>query len=151
MDAVTLKICGMVFAAALAAAALCDLRSRTIPNLLPAILLVGFVPAVWAAGVGLGEVAMHVVAAILVFAGAAVLFALRAWGGGDAKLVAAVALWVGVAALPRFVAVMALAGGVLAVIMLLLQGRRAKVPYGVAIAAAGLDWWLGAMLSRGLS
>lgn len=151
MNAIALQSCGLVFAATLAAAALSDLRSRTIPDLLPAILAVSFVPAAWVAGATPGQAAWHVAAAAVAFAAAALLFALRAWGGGDAKLVAVVALWVGFAALPRFVTVMALAGGVLAVLMLLLQGRRAKVPYGVAIAAAGLDWWASAILPRGLS
>lgn len=151
MNAIAFQTCGLVFAATLVAAALCDLRSRTIPNLLPAILTAVFIPAAWFAGMNVSQAAWHLAAAVVVFGAAAVLFALRAWGGGDAKLVAAVALWLGFAALPRFVAIMALAGGVLAVLALLLQGRRAKVPYGVAIALAGLDWAAAVLLSRGVS
>lgn len=153
MDAfsLSLQMSGAVLAATLVAAAACDLRARTIPNLLPALAAIAFVPAAWAAGLSFEAVAAHVGAAILAFAIAALLFALGAWGGGDAKLAAAMVLWTGFAAAPRFVAVMAVAGGVLALAVLLLQGRRAKVPYGVAIALAGLDWWAGAILSWGLS
>lgn len=153
MDAfsLSLQMSGAVLAATLVAAAACDLRSRTIPNLLPVLAAVAFVPAAWAVGLSFEAVALHAAAAIIAFALAALLFALGAWGGGDAKLAAAVVLWTGFAAAPRFVAVMAVAGGVLALAVLLLQGRRAKVPYGIAIALAGLDWWAGAVLSRGLS
>lgn len=151
MDAIALQICGTIFAVTLAVAALSDLRSRTIPNALPAILVAAFLPAAWFAGLGLGQAALHVAAAAAALVAAALLFALRAWGGGDAKLAAAAILWTGFMAAPRFIAIMALAGGVLALVMLLIQGRRAKVPYGVAIALAGLDWWFGAIVSRGVS
>lgn len=151
MNAIALQACGSVFAATLVAAAIRDLRDRTIPNPLPLILIAAFPPAAWLAGLGLGQTALHMAAAATVLAVAVLLFALRAWGGGDAKLAAAAALWIGFAALPRFVAVMALSGGVLALVMLALHGRRAQVPYGLAIAVAGLDWWVTAIVARGLS
>lgn len=151
MNDVAVQACGLVFAAMLAAAAVTDLRKRIIPNMVPAVLAAAFLPAAWWAGYAPAQAALHVGAAAVVFVVAVLLFVLRAWGGGDAKLAAAAALWIGFAALPRFVAVMALAGGLLAVVVLLTQGRTGKVPYGVAIAAAGLDWWYGALLSRGLS
>ncbi|HLO78065.1 MAG TPA: hypothetical protein VK196_16545, partial [Magnetospirillum sp.] len=71
--------------------------------------------------------------------------------GGDAKLMAAAALWSGFFAMPRFALVMAVAGGVLALVMLIARGRRARVPYGVAIAVAGLDWWFTVIAVRGVS
>ena len=151
MNAIALQVCGLVFAGALVAAAARDLRDRPIPNLLPAIRVAGFVPAAWFGQLGVGETALHVAAAAAALAVAAALFALGAWGGGDAKLVAAAALWIGFVSMPRFLLVMALAGGVLALVLLLVQGRRAKVPYGVAIALAGLDWWYGALASQVLS
>lgn len=151
MNAIALQFCGFVFAATLVVAAVSDLRTRTIPNALPAILVAAFLPAAWFAGFGAAQAALHVAAAAAALVAAALLFVLRAWGGGDAKLAAAAILWIGFLAAPRFVAIMALAGGALALVMLLVQGRRAKVPYGVAIALAGLDWWAGAIVSRGLS
>ncbi|HVI90545.1 MAG TPA: pilus assembly protein CpaA, partial [Dongiaceae bacterium] len=58
------------------------------------------------------------------------------------------ALWTGFAALPRFILLTALAGGVLALLLLILRWLRAdsddkidsRVPYGIAIALAGLDF-----------
>jgi prepilin peptidase CpaA len=98
-------------------------------------------PAGWqGAGIGLA------VGAGLFLIGAA-LFAVGAIGGGDVKLVAAVGAWVGLHGLPSFLVVMALLGGALA--LLQLAGGRLGgaggwlapergVPYGVAIALAGL-------------
>lgn len=148
MSAIALQVCGLVFAVTLVAAAVRDLRDRTIPNLLPAILVAAFVPAAWFGQLGAGGTALHAAAAVTALAVAAALFALGAWGGGDAKLVAAAALWIGFVPMPRFLLIMALAGGVLALALLLAQGRRAKVPYGVAIALAGLEWWYGALASQ---
>jgi prepilin peptidase CpaA len=150
-DTVILQACGAVFALALATAALTDLRSRTIPNAIPLVLMAAFPIAAWAAGMSAGQMAWHLAAGAAGLGVAAGLFAVRAWGGGDAKLAATAALWLGFAPLPRFVLVMALTGGGLALIMLLTQGRRARIPYGIAIAAAGLDWWAVALLPWGLS
>jgi prepilin peptidase CpaA len=66
-------------------------------------------------------------------------------------------LWIGPAGLPRFLLVMALTGGLVALAALL--GRRAEagslrpllrghVPYGIAIAAGGLDWAAMVLLPR---
>jgi prepilin peptidase CpaA len=89
-------------------------------------------------------------------------------GGGDAKLIAAMALWTQFSAMPRFFVVMALAGGVLATVFMLKARlarsavsetadaaaspaetpiRKERVPYGVAIAVAGIDFFLFAKIS----
>lgn len=151
MNAFALQTAGLVFAAILVAASLSDLRRRIIPNCAPLALAAAFPLAAWAAGFGVGEAGLHLAAAAAALMVAALLFVCRAWGGGDAKLAAAALLWVGFAGMPRFVLVMAVAGGVLALVMLLARGRQVQVPYGVAIAVAGLDWWMAAILSRGLS
>ena len=80
---------------------------------------------------------------MLVLALCAALFAARMLGGGDAKLLAALALWVPPAAFAELLLVMALAGGLLAGAMLVTR-RRVSVPYGIAIAAGGL-WVLPAL------
>ena len=127
--------------AALIDACVSDLRSFRIGDrdwmlvcLAFLLLLPGFGSASW--------LAWHVGAALVVFAAGAALFALGAWGGGDVKLCAALALLTGFAGLPRFLFVMALAGGVIALAVLVLKGRKGdrRVPYGLAIATAGLDW-----------
>jgi prepilin signal peptidase PulO-like enzyme (type II secretory pathway) len=98
------------FLGILAAAALSDVRNLTIPNrycvaialLYPAYLLSAGQPVDW-----LGAL---VVAGSMLAAGF-VLFALRALGGGDAKLLAAVSLWAGPGLLPEFAILTALSGG----------------------------------------
>ncbi|MGE5504504.1 MAG: prepilin peptidase [Actinomycetota bacterium] len=156
-----LSAAGLVFAAALVGAAASDLRAFRIPDRFALVLLAAFVPAAWAAGLPWATAFVHLGVALGIFAVSAGLFALGVWGGGDAKLLPAAALWIGLAALPRFLLVMAVAGGLLAVLLLVFRrlplpagswlGRTAAtghVPYGVAIAAAGLDWWAATLLPR---
>lgn len=150
MNAIVLQGAGFVFAGGMLVAAASDWRHRLIPNTIPAAMIAAFPAAAWAAGLGLAETGLHLAAAGAALAVASGLFALKAWGGGDAKLAAAALLWIGFAGAPRFVLVMAVTGGLLALALLLAAGRRAKVPYGIAIAAAGLDWWFAAIASRGM-
>jgi prepilin peptidase CpaA len=72
-----------------------------------------------------------------------VLFALRAIGGGDVKLLTALGLWIRPDRFAQLVVIMALLGGLLTVVVVawhiaLRQKQRLAIPYGVAIAAAGL-------------
>lgn len=129
----------------LAAAAL-DLRHRTIPNRLNLAIAIGAIPFWWATGVEPWPgMALQIGVAALVFALFAAAFALGAMGGGDVKMIAALALWVPARAIPDLLMIMALAGGALSLVMLA-RRRLARaegpveVPYGVAIASAGI--WL---------
>lgn len=143
-----MELAGLVaYCALLAVAAATDVRCRRIPNLIP-LALVTLLPV---ERIAVGQVstlpaALAVGAAGLVFGFA--LFSARVWGGGDAKLAAAVAAWVGVDGLMRFLLAMSLAGGLLAVGMLLVNRFRPyregdePLPYGVAIAIGGVDWAL---------
>ena len=75
----------------------------------------------------------------------AVVFAIGAMGGGDVKLIAAIALWLPWQLVVLLLVIMSLAGGLLTVAMLIHKrlARREtpiEVPYGVAIAFGGL--WL---------
>ncbi|WP_254434856.1 prepilin peptidase [Magnetospirillum sp. UT-4] len=131
-----------VLGAALVDAVVSDLRCRRIPDRDPLLAAAAF-----AGLAALGALPLtHLAAAAVVLAGGFVLFAKGLWGGGDAKLAAALGLFVGFAGMPRFLVVMALAGGILAVVVLVLRrlpggaARSAELPYGVAIAAAGADW-----------
>ncbi len=144
------------FPAALIIAALNDIYEFKIPNWI-SITLIG---AYFAAGLGLGaDVSVMVEGAILGCAALAAgfaLFALRIVGGGDAKLLAACAPWIGLSALSAFLVYVALAGAALALALLAfrrmpaapfyeqapwlmrLHQRPKDIPYGVAIAAGGL-------------
>lgn len=158
-------LAGLVFAAALLDAALSDLRDFRIANRDAMAIATAFVLAVPAADLGLAGGLAHLGAGMAVFVAGFALYLLRAWGGGDVKLSAAVALMVGFSGLPRFLVVMTLVGGLLATVAVVarrlplakdgpvkLWGERlvstGHVPYGVAIAAGGLDWLAVAWLPR---
>jgi len=146
MDAGISWILISILAAALALAALRDWRSRTIPNWLNAFIALLAIPFWWSIGLSLWpDAAMQVGVAAAVFALFAAAFAMGAMGGGDVKMVAALALWLPAGAVLKLLVIMSIAGGALTVAMLIRQ-RMAKspgaleIPYGIAIAFGGL--WL---------
>ena len=134
------------FALAMLASATLDLRSRRLPNWLNLAVAMGFLPWAWSTGLPWNDVAIHLVVGAMVLAVGFGLFATGVIGGGDAKLGAAVALWIGFSSeLLRFFIAMALAGGVLAIFALIWQAAAHQrltraLPYGVAIGVAGLDY-----------
>lgn len=75
-------------------------------------------------------------ASACVFVGAAILFAAGVFGGGDTKLIAAMALWTQFAGLPRFLLVTSAAGGILGLIWII-RRRLAKGRTADASALAG--------------
>jgi prepilin peptidase CpaA len=123
-----------------------DLKTRTIPNSLNLAIALLAIPF-WIAG---GEavwpdMAVHVGVAFITFWVFAAAFAMGAMGGGDVKLIAALALWLPWQAVLVLLFLMSLAGGVLTLGYLIrhkLAKREEKleIPYGVAIAFGGL--WL---------
>jgi len=135
-------------AIALLVAAFTDLRSRHIGNWLTGAIALGAPLFWWASGLALWPgVALQLGVALGTFAVLAVLFALRAMGGGDVKLLTALALWIAPMAFLNLVIVMALLGGVLTILfggwhVMRRQREKLAIPYGVAIAMAGL-WVLG--------
>jgi prepilin peptidase CpaA len=132
-------------AALLFAACWYDLRSRTIPNGLNLAIALLAIPFWWSAGLPLWpDAALQLGVAAGVFGLFAIAFALGAMGGGDVKLVAAIALWLPFQAVAALLFVMSLAGGVLTLAMFLRhrlgrRGGRLEIPYGVAIAFGGLS------------
>ena len=135
-------------AIALFAAAATDLRSRRIGNWLTGAIALGAPLFWWASGLSIWpDIAMQVGVAAATFAVLAVLFALRAMGGGDVKLLSALALWIQPALFLNLIIIMALLGGVLTILfgawhIIRRRKDRLAIPYGVAIAMAGL-WILG--------
>lgn len=122
---------GVILAATAVAALLClvaaaieDAWRYRISNALVSGVVASFaifavVTGSWAfAGWSLG-------AGLCVLAAAALLFALGTFGGGDAKLMAAIALWTQFAGLPRFLLVMSAFGGILG-IMWIVRRRMAR-------------------------
>lgn len=129
-------------AIALATAAFTDARRRQIDNWLNVAVALG-APLFWvASGLGWADIAWQVAVAVAAFVVLAALFAAGAMGGGDVKLLTALALWVRPMAFVHLLEVMALAGGVLTLFLALWHvARRSRtkvvVPYGIAIAVGG--------------
>ncbi|HEV8491681.1 MAG TPA: prepilin peptidase [Candidatus Angelobacter sp.] len=137
----------------LAAAAGWDLASFTIPNFLTLALLAIFAVFAVAAGLSPGVIGWHLLAGGLGLFIGFTLFALGYIGGGDAKLFAAVALWLGFNDMLPYTLVASLFGGLLTGGLLLLRqwplpavlirqswivklhDANSGIPYGVALAA----------------
>ena len=135
-------------AIALLVAAVTDLRSRHIGNWLNGGIALAAPLFWWASGLALWpDIALQLGVALATFAVLAVLFALRAMGGGDVKLLTALALWIAPLPFLRLIIMMALLGGVLTLVLgawhiMRRQREKLAIPYGVAIALSGL-WVLG--------
>jgi len=135
-------------AIALLTAAFTDFRSRRIANWLNGTIALGAPVFWWANGLALWPgIAMQLGVALASFALLAVLFAVRALGGGDVKLLTALALWIAPALFLKLILAMALLGGLLTLVLaawhvLRRQKGALTIPYGVAIALAGL-WVIG--------
>ncbi len=131
-------------AIALLFAAFTDLRRRQIDNWLNGAIAAAAPLYWWACGLSLWPgVAWQVGMAVVTLVVLAGLFALRAMGGGDVKLLTALALWIEPMAFLRLLVAMALIGGVLTLVMgawHVARRRREKlaIPYGVAISSAAL-------------
>ena len=134
-------------AAILVAAAGFDLRQRRIPNLLVlALAALGLARLGWGlAGGAPVTPGADLAVAGAVFAAGALAFHLGVFGGGDVKLMAAGALWLGSGATAPFLVVTSLAGGVLALVFLTAgalagdaRSRTPALPYGVAISTGAL-------------
>lgn len=128
--------------------AVTDLRSRTISNRLNLAIALLVPLWWWANGLTLyPDIALQIGLALAVFALFALLFALGMMGGGDVKLLGALALWLPPEAMLVLLIIMALAGGMVTVATvahhrIARREGRPEIPYGVAIAFAGL-WVLG--------
>lgn len=121
-----------------------DWRARDIPNWLTAAVAVLAPAWWWASGYTLWPgVGMQIIFCAVVFAIGLGLFAANAMGGGDVKLLAALALWLPGFELLRMIVIMSLIGGALTVAMLVWHRARKRegnpeIPYGLAISAAAL-------------
>lgn len=146
----------LLFPAAMALAASSDLFTMRISNKLVLFLVASFFMVAMAINLPLQQFAMHVACAIAVLAVGFGLFALRWIGGGDAKLAAATTLWLGFGLTVPYLVQAAVLGGVLTLLILALRrlpltpflaryrwlerlhDRKGGVPYGIALALAGM-------------
>jgi prepilin peptidase CpaA len=142
-----------VFAFTMAAAGISDLTSFKIRNDLMLGFLLAYVALAPVSGLAVHEIGWSAAAVLLV---AFIVFALGWIGGGDAKLAAVTALWVGADHTADYLLYTALFGGAFTLGLLafrrlplpaVFQGSpwiarlhlaSSGVPYGVAMAVAGL-------------
>ncbi len=131
-------------AAALVYACVDDLRRRIIENWLTGGIALGAPLWWWTNGYALWpDVGLQLILALGLFLLFMIFFVLRAMGGGDVKLIGALALWFPLGTMATILTVMAVVGGVLTLAMIVRHHLRRdpgrpEIPYGIAIAAGGL-------------
>ena len=145
-----------IFPAAVIFAAFTDLFTMTIPNRISLVLVAGFISLLPFSGLSLADIGWHFAAGALMLAITMGMFFAGVVGGGDAKLVSAVALWVGLDLLLPYLLMASIFGGALTLILLFirkyplllavshaswlerLHQTRGPIPYGIALSAAAL-------------
>lgn len=147
----------VVFPFCMVFAAVSDILSMTIANRVSLLLIATFALVAPFTGMDWATYGWHFVAALLVLAVTFSLFALGVMGGGDAKLLAATALWMGFTpALLQYLVYASLVGGVMTLLIVIYRGSvlatftggniflkhfadaKAGIPYGVALGISGL-------------
>lgn len=137
-------ILAAVVAILLIVAAIIDGRTRIIPDWLNIAIALLAIPYWWATDLSLWPgVAIQFGVAGAAFAILLGVFALGQMGGGDVKLIVALALFLTPLDFMRMIFIMAIAGGVLTVIMVIRYRVKKSEgtfenPYGIAIAFGGL-------------
>lgn len=153
--AASLVLC-VVFPFLMAYAAASDLLTMRISNRVTALVVVAFAIYVAASGMMWSAILTHLAAGSLTLVATFGIFA-RGWmGGGDAKLAAGTALWVGIDYVLEYVVVASILGGVLTLAILYarayplprpvlrfpfvvhLHDVNTGIPYGIALALAAL-------------
>ena len=146
----------VLFPVLMAFSASSDLITMTIPNRVSIALVVGYVVLALALGIPLSTIAVDVSCGLVVLVLTFGLFSLGWIGGGDAKLAAATAIWLGWALILDYGLIASVLGGVLTIGLILsrklqlpkwaarfdwiarLHHPETGVPYGIALSIAGL-------------
>ncbi|ACL57525.1 A24 family peptidase [Methylobacterium nodulans] len=161
-----MQLLSLVFPAIMAYAAASDLLTMRIPNFISVALIVIFFGLAILVGVDWSTVAWHAAAGATMLVVCFLMYALGWIGGGDAKLAAATVLWLGFTpVLLDYLLIVGLVGGMMGVLFLSirrfplpafaltwewlvrLHDKKAGVPYGIALAAAGLAVYPDSLLS----
>ena len=156
----------VAFISLMLAAAVSDIRFYRIPNWLSASVAMLFLAAALIFTMPFALIGWHLLAGTVVLLVGFCLFAANIIGGGDAKLLAAAALWAGWTELPSLLFYTALAGGALddhpshaeltagaspSALLKRAISLRPDLPYGVAIAFGACaflprSWWAAGLL-----
>lgn len=147
----------VVFPFCMLFAAISDILSMTIANRVPVLLVVTFALVAPLTGMEWATYGWHFAAGALVLAVTFGLFALGGMGGGDAKLLAATAIWMGLNIhLVEYLVASTFIGGLLTLVILAFRksplaaitshnpflrhfaDETSGVPYGIALGIGGL-------------
>lgn len=138
------------------AAGLHDLTTMKIPNWISGLLFLTYFPTAFMLGLPLATIGLSLALCLLVLVVGAGMFALKWMGGGDAKLIAAATLWMGVAGILPLLLYTALIGGGFCLVLMAARSQlqvfamngpgwvtrlmqpKGDLPYGVAIAIGAL-------------
>ena len=147
----------VIFPFCMAFAAVSDMISLTIANRVSILLVLSFALLAPLIGMPLPEIGTHFAAGAGVLLATFVIFAIGGMGGGDAKLMAASAIWFGLdLGLANYLLTTALLGGALTLALLFFRRsgfsplvanhlllrhfaeEKAGIPYGIALGLGGL-------------
>ncbi|OJU49281.1 MAG: peptidase [Mesorhizobium sp. 61-13] len=147
----------VVFPFCMVFAAVSDMLSMTIANRVSLLLLGTFVVIAPLTGMAWTDFGWHLAAGAMMLTVTFALFALGGMGGGDAKLMAATAVWMGLdMALVQYLVTAAVIGGLLTLAILTFRSSmlapitkanmflrhfaddKTGVPYGIALGVGGL-------------
>ena len=95
IEAIALWVSSALFVGLVIAAMVSDFRTMLIGNRLSVGLVLAFLPAGWAVGLGLEGILFHLGGGAIFLVVGIVLFSMGLIGGGDVKFAAACAVWLG--------------------------------------------------------
>ena len=139
----------VIFFSGMLHASITDMKHRRIANLTIVALLLLWLPIALIAGLPVQAMITSISAAVLVFILGFVCFCLGWAGGGDVKLAATAALWLGAAITPAYLMLSAIFGALIALVFIAiayLKRRRGDpvrtealmLPYGPGLASAAV-------------
>ncbi len=169
MQDILLYVALCFFPGLIAFAGSMDLFTMTIPNKISLALIAGFLLLAPLMGFGIYDIMMHLACGVLVLCVTVFMFEMGWMGGGDAKIFAAISLWLGFDFVGSFLLVAAIAGGALTIGLLVfrkiplpnilerqawlarLHHPKTGIPYGISISFGALvvypntPWILGTL------
>ncbi len=147
----------VIFPFCMAYAAISDMLSMTIANRVSVLLVLAFVILAPLTGMDWPTFGMHLAGGFAVLVVTFTLFAIGGMGGGDAKLLAATAVWMGFGLqMMEYLVYSAAFGGLLTMFIVMYRGsplsvytghnpllrnladKDVGVPYGIALGVGGL-------------
>ena len=157
----------IVFPFCMAYAAISDMLSMTIANRVSLLLVAAFLILAPLTGMNWADYGWHLAAGLVVLSVTFTLFAVGGMGGGDAKLLAATALWMGFGQeLMQYLVYSAALGGLLTMLILIyrrsplsvytghniflrnLADQDVGIPYGIALGLGGIAAYPGTALAQ---